>query len=143
MEAYVYYNLQKKVWSIKAMSGPTKGLVIGHAERVRLRNVTFKVSDAGRERVRREKRKNVHAGAQGILVSVHGFTHAKGHFNSLVEDGPAITVMSDWLREYGDRIRYNPYKYTSFVDQDGEPVHYRNFVTMNATRSIPVVRGGN
>lgn len=61
-----------------------------------LRNAQFKVSKAGRARVLKEKRKNVHAG-----------------------------VVGDWDRKALARRRkravtYNPYKYETFVDKTTE-----------------------
>ena len=94
MRVFVYYNLHKKLWSVKALEGPQKGRVIRRANHVTLRDVVPKVSQKGRERVLREKRKNVHAGLVGQMV--------------------------DWkLPEY-DRllpeteITYNPYKSGNF-----------------------------
>jgi len=49
------------------LEGPDKGRVVGWASTVLLSDVTPKVSEAGRQRVLREKRKNVHAGMGGYL----------------------------------------------------------------------------
>ncbi len=87
----VYFNLHKKVFSIKALSGEFKGRVIAHSEYVELENCKFKVSEAGRQRVLREKRKNVHAFVTGDLVSM------------------------DYTGICGEMAMYNPYKYDSFV----------------------------
>lgn len=92
MRVFVYRNLHKKLWSVRAMEGPNKGRVILHATTISLANCTFKVSEAGRQRVIREKRKNVHAGVQGTLI----------------ESAPP----SDCSR----KITYDPYRYATFVD---------------------------
>ena len=63
----VYYNLHRKVWSIKAMEGPQKGRVIHHADVVHLTDARPVVSEAGRQRVLRERKKNVHAYIEGQL----------------------------------------------------------------------------
>lgn len=68
MKVFVYYNLHKKCWSIRH-----KGKVIQHADQVYLKDVKFKVSEAGRQRVLKEKRKNVHAGVEGLLISFNRF----------------------------------------------------------------------
>ena len=65
LRCFVYYNLHKHVWSIKALEGSQKGRVIGHSDHVLLRYASGKVSEAGRQRVLRDKRKNVHAGIVG------------------------------------------------------------------------------
>ena len=45
MKVFVYFNLHKKLFSIKAMEGENKGKVIGHSPAVVLDNVKFKVSN--------------------------------------------------------------------------------------------------
>lgn len=100
MKVYVYYNLHKKCFSIKALSGTYKGLVFYHSDTVLLNDVTFKVSQAGRQRVLNEHRKNVHAGVTGTLVA---------YSNNLTDD--IKTVFTSLTTE----ITYDPYKYNSFV----------------------------
>ena len=92
MKVFVYYNLHKHTWSIRNVS---TGLVIGHSDTVLLANVQGKVSQAGRERVLRDKRKNVHAGIVGELVH----TGVEGYFPGL-------------------QVTYNPYRFTTFVYSD-------------------------
>lgn len=70
MKVFVYYNLHKKKWSVKALEGPKKNKVIHHSDYVYLRDVTPKVSQRGRARVLLEKSKNVHAGLVGTLVTL-------------------------------------------------------------------------
>ena len=89
MKVFVYFNLHRKCFSIKALEGANKGRVIDHAHSVALSNVTFKVSEAGRQRVLLEQRKNVHAGVVG-------------------------TLENDDVSE-GERVTYNPYKSGSFI----------------------------
>lgn len=103
MRVFVYFNLHKKLFSIKSLDGNTRGLVIGHEKSVSLTNVTFKVSEAGRQRVLREKRKNVHAGVVGELSD-----------NIL-----NIDTMIE--------VTYDPYKYNSFVVKSSlEPIYESN-----------------
>jgi hypothetical protein len=110
-QVFVYSNLHLKVWSVRH-----KGIVIGHADVLRLDNVTFKVSEAGRQRVLREGKKNVHAGAYGTLS---GFDADLG-----VEGGTAVT--------------YNPYRFRSFVTLGGHvPVHHAD-VTHMAYRQVAI-----
>lgn len=93
MKVFVYYNLHRKVWSVKALEGPQKGRVVAHRDMVMLRDPQGKVSQAGRKRVLEEQRKNVHAGIVGTW---------------LPDGWPRLSVC--W-----DEITYNPYKYDSFV----------------------------
>lgn len=94
----VYFNLHKKTWSIKDKS---TGLVIGYANYVPMKDCVFKVSEAGRQRVLKEKRKNVHAYVEGTIS-----------FDTL-----------DKSELYHGDFTYNPYKYDSFVHFiNGKPV---------------------
>lgn len=104
MKVFVYFNLHKKCFSLKALEGPDKGRVIMHATYVKLRDCTFKVSEAGRQRVLREKKKNVHAGCVGTVLS-------------------AGTIMQEVPEAYS-KVQYNPYKAAYFVTaEDHQPVH--------------------
>ena len=58
----VYRNLHKKCWSVRQ-----RGKVKLHTDYICLKDVEFKVSQKGRERVLREQRKNVHAFIKGFL----------------------------------------------------------------------------
>ena len=95
MKVFVYYNLHKKVFSVKALEGDRKGLVVAHVSQIGLTDVTFRVSEAGRQRVLRERKKNVHAGVVGQWSGLH--------------DQQGL-----------EPVTYNPYKYSSFVRQADE-----------------------
>jgi len=60
---YVYFNLHKKVWSVRQ-----GGKVVEHTKSIMLKDCKYLVGKAGRERVLREGRKNVHAGVSGYVV---------------------------------------------------------------------------
>lgn len=112
---FVYFNLHKKVWSVKCLK---TGRVIFHTKSLTLRNCQFKVSKRGRERVLLERRKNVHAGVVGTLIAI---------------DQP--TCKFDAKRE----VTYNPYKYETFVSKrDLSPVYQADTVVMDAN-SVPTV----
>ena len=98
MRVFVYFNLHKKCFSIKALEGDRKGRVIAHRDVVVLENCKFKVSESGRQRVLREKRKNVHAGVTGVWMDD---AREQSHF--------------EFLTIVGRQVTYNPYKYSSFV----------------------------
>ena len=91
----VYYNLHKKCLSIRY-----KGKVIEHAREVTLTDAKFHVSEKGRQRVLKEKRKNVHAYVSGKLKETFWFTQAPKYV---------------WTAK--QRVTYNPYKHKSFVDK--------------------------
>lgn len=96
LKVFVYYNLHKGIWSLKALEGEHKGKVVAHCEQVGLSEVTPKVSESGRQRVLKEKQKNVHAGITGRILWLDGVP----------------TVMNP---EKHKRISYNPYKKPHFV----------------------------
>jgi hypothetical protein len=75
MVVRVYRNLHKKCLSVLHRTR-TGWRLWKHAPSIQLRNVAFKVSIAGRNRVLHNKRKNVHAFAQGELCN-----DAKMHLN--------------------------------------------------------------
>jgi hypothetical protein len=116
MKVFVYFNLHRKLWSVKALEGPNKGLVIGHASYLDLVNVTWKVSEAGRQRVLNEKKKNVHAGAVGTLESA--LWERTLHYVSL--SGERTRYTSRLLHDSGApvRVSYNPFKGSTFVNVD-------------------------
>ena len=61
----VYRNLNFGCFSVRALGGKHKGLVIDHVIQITLENAEFVVQPAGNRRVRDEKRKNVHAFVRG------------------------------------------------------------------------------
>lgn len=86
---YVYWNLHRKCFSIRQGTR-----VVKHTNNVCLKDVKYLVQPAGRAKVLREKRKNVHAGLSGYYV------------NSVPV--PAISI----------DVTYNPYKFETFVETE-------------------------
>lgn len=120
VRVFVYRNLNQKCWSAKALEGEHKGRVIFHASFVVLLNTEFKVGD-GRLKVRADKRKNVHAGAVGVLSSAAG---VRPRYNlddyKLISPPGSDNVMptvDPALPEY-HRVTYNPYTMDSFKYAD-------------------------
>lgn len=118
MRVFVYYNLRKHLWSIKALDGPSKGRVVAHADKVLVRDATFRVSEAGRQRVIRERRKNVHAGVVGHLEAMIGVATPAGLVSSPWFDRfgflPDDRRYAQWAREHGERVTYNPHQRGTF-----------------------------
>lgn len=105
----VYYNLNKETFSISFM-----GKVIMHADYVKLSDVEFRVRPGGKEKVRDEKRKNVHAFVIGNLIDFCEFP-------------------CDRIEEpYSDIVvTYNPYVNDTFVIKGtDEPVYFADEVEM-------------
>ena len=88
MKVKVYYNLHKKCLSV----ADSKGKVIEHTDSIFLKGAKFRVQPAGRKRVLKEKRKNVHAYVSGE--------------RSRMKKGLKLKKT----------LTYDPYKYDSFVD---------------------------
>ncbi len=113
-KVFVYFNLHKKKWSVKSLK---TGLVIAHCDNVLLRDCKFKVSERGRQRVLKERVKNVHAGVVGILTS-----SVDTHFIDT------------------DAVTYNPYKYETFVKCTNlVPIYNSNEVLMVINNNVPKV----
>lgn len=65
MRVAVYRNLHKGCWSVRDRS---TGRVVAHMDQVVVSGCTFRVGKAGRQRVLKEGRKNVHAFVHGTLM---------------------------------------------------------------------------
>lgn len=128
MRVFVYFNLHKKCFSIKALEGDRKGRVVAHSNTVLLESCKFKVSEAGRQRVLREKRKNVHAGVSGTWIN-YCTNRADNQF--------------DFISIVGRQVTYNPYKYDSFVFKTTEqPVKVADVVAMKVFPMADGVKRG-
>ena len=101
VKVFVYRNLHRKCWSVKNRS---TGRVARHLDCVMVSNCEFRVSEAGRQRVLREKRKNVHAGVIG-------------DYDNRMQSFP--DSLDSWIR-----VRYDPYKHDSFVSENGKQIRF-------------------
>ena len=99
----VYYNLHKHTFSVTYNSK-----VIMHADYVKLGDVEFRVRKGGKEKVRSEKSKNVHAFVIGTLLEYCEYPC------DYIPNPPSDKI-----------ITYNPYKYDSFVYKNSEEPVYR------------------
>lgn len=131
MKVFVYRNLNRKgyIYSIKSLEGPSRGRVIGYAPRIIIENAELVVSQAGRDRVLKEKRKNVHAGCVGQLVGVNSYT-PRMHIAGL--DNIVKTYTDEqWLKDIrtNTTVTYNPYLYKTFVNMiTKQPIYKANKV---------------
>lgn len=99
---FIYRNLHKKCWSVRCKKTRK---VIAHLDAFVLYNCVFKVSESGRQRVLKEKKKNVHAGIEGYI------------WQTDVDEQIAMVP-----------VRYNPYEAANFVS-NGNPIERASFVT--------------
>ena len=97
----IYWNVHCHCWSVRQ-----GGRVVGHVESLSLRDVTWRVQASGRERVRREGKKNVHAYASGRVVDL------------VVLDGSEMPV------------RYNPKELETFM-AGNTPLFTSRFATFD------------
>lgn len=95
VKVFVYYNLHKHCFSVRALCGVNRGRVVTHTSQITLDSGLPRVSEAGRQRVIAEGRKNVHVGIVGIVESF------------VLLDNPK-----------GCPVTYNPYRFETFVFAD-------------------------
>jgi hypothetical protein len=102
VKVYVYFNLRTHLWSVQAREGTQRGRVVAHCEALRLRGVTFHVSEAARQRVIAKRCREVHAGCIGEWDA---------------SDVPGAA-------ELGRAFSYNPYTAGHFYARDDmSPLH--------------------
>ncbi len=107
----VYYNTHRGRLSVR--DAKTKK-VFAHTHMVYLENVSFTVQPAGRDKVRRTNRKNVHAWVRGTVGEMWrgmGYASYRDWLYS-TERTPSIIPPTT--------VTYNPYKYDSFVTEGEE-----------------------
>ena len=90
----VYKNLHKQMWSVRQ-----GGKVLEHCETIMLRDCRFVVQPAGRAKVLRERKKNVHAFIRGYVSSI-------------------ATANAEYTTSRV--VTYNPYKYPHFYCKEDE-----------------------
>jgi hypothetical protein len=129
-EVYVYKNLHKACWSVRSSHS---GIVLCHCSYILLLNATFHVSERGRQRVIREKTKNVHAG-------IRGTTPIK--LSSYQEQLDLILDLPPEDKDFWkySLITYDPYKYSSFVDvETEEPKSSARIVEMMCDKELTTI----
>ncbi len=92
----IYRNLHKKCYSVRQ-----NGVVRFYTTNITLKKVKFVVREKGRQKVLRERQKNIHAFVKGFIVDRNDL-------------------------EIGDTIYYNPYTYEKFMHRDS-PIEFYNY----------------
>lgn len=92
MTVEVYRNLSRRAFSIRE-----GGRVVGHRQALVLRDVTFRVSEAGVRRIRSRLQREVVAHARGVLWESPRSAQAL-------------------------RVRFDPYRAFDFTLDDGSPI---------------------
>lgn len=118
IRVFVYWNLTKKIWSVR---NEKTGRIVTHLPELTIQNCTFVVSQAGRERVIREKSKNVHAGVRGYIDLE----------NPVNQD---LNI----IQKLHCKVTYNPYIYKTFVNKDdiNTPILKSSNVHMFSDRTL-------
>ena len=108
----IYRNLNRRgrVYSIRQ-----NGLVVAHTDKIALRNVEFRVQPAGLAKLRRTKKRNVHA-------------YITGKITNLPWDCCTCNLSEVW---------YNPTKFDTFVDKfTHQPLHTAKYVNITPDMGI-------
>jgi len=87
------------------------GLVIGHSETVTMVDAVFHVNEKGRQKVKRENKKYVHAWISGKIVSVYRM----------------VEIIQDKNYSLPQVVKYNPCVTTHFVSK-GKIINQANAV---------------
>jgi hypothetical protein len=109
----VYWNTRRKCFSVRL-----NGRIVAWWKEVTLEDCRFIVREAGRQRVRLTKRKNVHAWVRGVVTA----------------------RMPDYYTASGQYVRYNPYKNTTFVDDDGRAARRGAYAYLYTDNARPEIR---
>jgi hypothetical protein len=113
MQVRCYWNLHKSCWSVQ--DAKTRR-VIGHADKVLLREARFTVSQAGRQRVLEEGRKNVHAFACGELHGAKWLEYGRNTDAMLFDWSPGDRAYERAAGRLGRFVSYNPRVDETFVE---------------------------
>jgi hypothetical protein len=105
-EVRVYRNLHRAMWSVQARVAGKGWRVVFHAATVLLDGAVFEVNETGRQKVLRERKKNVHAFVRGRLVQFAG--------PGAMGDGRRTDA-------YIRPVTYNPFKAPTFVEASTFP----------------------
>jgi len=102
----VYFNLHKNLFSVQSRNKKNYGKVLFHCYNIDLSDVKFVVRESGRNKVLKEKKKNVHAFCYGTI--------------NLECNSPVKKLIS-----------YNPYKSSHFYYvNDSNPVYNLDQIKM-------------
>lgn len=110
MKVEVYRNLHKNCWSVR----DTKtGRVVDHVDHISIHNAKFVVRPAGRAKVLKEQRKNVHAFVKGETTTTDT--------SKTIHDLECV-----------GHVSYNPYKSDTFIN-NGKPIETADIVFLDRT----------
>ncbi len=112
MRVDVYFNLHRRLFSVRALEGEYKGRVIGHVDKCAIQDAKFVVSEAGRQRVIHEGVKNVHAYIRGERIEDP---------NEFIETLMPLAGGDDGALR---KVSYDPHLDRTFIDgKTHDPIH--------------------
>ena len=122
----IYRNLHKNCLSIQSRERENYGKIIGYCKSIFLKRPKFVVREKGRLKVIKESRKNVHA---FIVGECPNLTLWSWQNRDITMNGVTFSIFG-WGTPT-TKILYNHYKYSTFVDKVGNPVHKARAVLVN------------
>lgn len=123
----IYKNLHNGLWSVRQ-----NGLVVAHIESFMMRQVFFKVSQVGRSKVIREKRKNVHAFVCGLLD--------ESKINFMQNQKEKLDFHAELVQ--ASKLYYNPYKTDHFMIKQAKLGDYSLHCSKKCVHSTLLLIGG-
>jgi len=109
MKVAAYYNLHKHTFSLQSRDKETYGKVIDHTDHIILKNCKFVVRESGRQKVLKEKKKNVHAFVVGDIIE---------------------SVYPDNTKKGNGYVKYNPFKAGHFITEEGKRIDSAEVVVL-------------
>ena len=101
-KVFVYKNLHRDCWSVRQ-----DGRVKAHCNNITLRDCVFRVNERNRQKVLRERQKNVHAGVHGYICDND---HTHNELNTRA-------------------VSYDPYRFAHFFHvEDHSAIHKAKLV---------------
>lgn len=119
----LYWNLHRDVFSVHSRRREDYGLVIAHVDSFTVSDVEFVVRESGRQKVLRERRKNVHAFVRGLWAEQGSHEQFTGNI---------------W------RVKYSPYSGDSFMRHGShlpESIHHADMAFGSIQYVSPVMFG--
>lgn len=151
MRVRVFRNLTHRALSIQVQvvhpeTNRKAWRTVLHASAVRLTDVRFVVSEAGRQRVLRTGKKTVHAFAEGVLEHVALVPSGRGIrsiWTSLPDGvrrvllGRLVPLEHVYDADTTAPVTYDPRRFASFVVREtGEPIRIAPAVTLSTSRGV-------
>lgn len=118
----VYWNVTADTFSVVDMNteSPNYGHVIGYADKIYLKDVKFRVSKKGVDRIRSQGQKSVVAYALGFVCSPDGITKDRPYELKQLKG-----------------VRFDPHTMYKFHTTDGEPIKGCDFLVLERVRNSP------